>query len=82
MENAAKLVRPGGVLVYCTCTIEPEENQEIVRKFLEGHPEFSLENAGNFVKHDLVSADGFVETFPHRHAMDGSFAARLIRSSS
>ncbi len=82
IENAAKLVRPGGVLVYCTCTTEPEENQEIVRSFLERHPEFKLENAGDFVNHNLVNADGFVETFPHRQGMDGSFAARLVRVSS
>jgi 16S rRNA (cytosine967-C5)-methyltransferase len=82
MENAARLVRPGGVLVYSTCTTEPEENLGIIRTFLEKHPEFSAENAGQFVNHDVVSPEGFVETFPHRHAMDGSFAARLVRSMS
>jgi len=81
LENAARLVKPGGVIVYSTCTTEPEENQEIVWKFLARHPEFSLEHASPFVSHDLVSADGFVETFPHRHGMDGSFAARLVKSS-
>jgi len=82
IENAAKLVKPGGVLVYSTCTTEPEENQEIVKKFLDRHPEFTLDNAERYVSHDLVTPEGFVETFPHRHAMDGSFAARLVRASS
>ncbi|HUI63216.1 MAG TPA: 16S rRNA (cytosine(967)-C(5))-methyltransferase RsmB [Bacteroidota bacterium] len=79
MENAAPLVKPGGALVYCTCTMEPEENQQIVRTFLERHPEFALENAQAYVSHDLVNAEGFVETYPHRHDMDGSFAARLVK---
>ena len=82
IERAAKLVKPGGALVYCTCTIEPEENQRIVKGFLEGHPEFSLDDPGKLVNHALVTPDGFVETFPHRHAMDGSFAARLLRAST
>jgi 16S rRNA (cytosine967-C5)-methyltransferase len=79
LDNAAALVRPGGTLVYSTCTTEPEENQTLVRTFLEGHPDFSLDDARKFVSSDLVTADGFVETFPHRHGMDGSFAARLVR---
>lgn len=81
MENAARLVKPGGVLVYCTCTTEPDENQEVVKAFLQAHPEFSIDPAGPFVSNDLVTPEGFIETFPHRHAMDGSFAARLIKAS-
>ena len=81
LANAARLVKPGGILVYSTCTIEPEENADIVRAFLRDHPEFALESAAQFVHSDLVSADGFVETYQHRHGMDGSFAARLRRSS-
>jgi len=82
MEHAAPLVKPGGVLVYCTCTMEPEENQQIVHAFLEHHPEFIQESAQAYVSHDLVNAEGFVETFPHRHDMDGSFAARLVKRGS
>jgi 16S rRNA (cytosine967-C5)-methyltransferase len=82
LDHAAELVKPGGVLVYSTCTMEPEENIERVKEFLAGHPEFRLDDARTLVPHDLVSTDGCVETFPHRHGMDGSFAARLVRSSS
>jgi len=82
IANAGRLVKPGGVLVYSTCTTEPEENQEVVKKFLQNHPQFSVDNAAQYVSNDLVDAEGFVETFPHRHGMDGSFAARLIRSTS
>lgn len=79
LENAATLVRPGGVLVYSTCTTEPEENMQMVRSFLDRHPEFSIEDARGLISSDLVSAEGCVETLPHRHGMDGSFAARLIK---
>jgi 16S rRNA (cytosine967-C5)-methyltransferase len=82
LDNAAKLVKPGGVLVYSTCTTEPEENQEVIKKFLEKHPEFMVDNAGQYVSHDLVTPEGYVETFPHRHSMDGSFAVRLVKAAS
>jgi 16S rRNA (cytosine967-C5)-methyltransferase len=77
LDNAARLVKPDGTIVYSTCTIEPEENQEVVQGFLDRHSEFELQPAENFVDRSLVGKDGFVETFPHRHDMDGSFAARL-----
>lgn len=77
IENGANLVKNGGVLVYSTCTPEPEENFGIVRSFLQGHPEFSVDHAAQFVPPALVTADGYVETYPHRHHMDGSFSVRL-----
>jgi 16S rRNA (cytosine967-C5)-methyltransferase len=82
LENASHMVKPGGVLVYSTCTIEPEENQEIVQGFLQKHPEFVLENAGRFVPPELVTPEGFVVTLPHKHGMDGSFAARLVKAGA
>jgi 16S rRNA (cytosine967-C5)-methyltransferase len=81
LENGARLVKPGGVLVYSTCSIEPEENEQVVRGFLDKHPEFRLEDAGGFVSKDLVTHEGYVATYPHRHGMDGSFAARLVKTT-
>jgi 16S rRNA (cytosine967-C5)-methyltransferase len=80
LENAARLVLPGGVIVYSTCTLESEENESIVEAFLRGHEEFRLENASQFVHHDLVDAAGYVRTFPHIHDLDGTYAARLVRT--
>ncbi|HTY37426.1 MAG TPA: 16S rRNA (cytosine(967)-C(5))-methyltransferase RsmB, partial [Bacteroidota bacterium] len=80
LDNASKLLRDGGVLVYSTCTTEPEENGDLVKAFLKNHPEFHLEDAGTIVNKSIVSPEGFVETFPHRHQLDGSFAARLVKS--
>ena len=70
----------GGVLVYSTCTIEPEENFGIIRSFLEHHPDFSVDSAAQFVHQSLVTPDGYVETLPHKHGMDGSFSIRLKKS--
>ena len=80
LENAAKLLKPGGVLVYSTCTTEPEENSLLIKSFLQKHPEFSIDDASKFVNKAVVSAEGMIETFPHKHHIDGSFACRLIKS--
>jgi 16S rRNA (cytosine967-C5)-methyltransferase len=77
MENAAILVKPGGVLVYSTCTIEPDENIGLVKEFLERHSEFSIESGSNSIHKDLIGNLGHVETFRHKHGMDGSFSVRL-----
>ncbi len=80
LNNAATLLKPGGALVYSTCTIEPEENFTVVKRFLSGHPEFEIDHAAKFGNEQLVSPDGFIETFPHRNGVDGSFAIRLIKN--
>jgi 16S rRNA (cytosine967-C5)-methyltransferase len=80
LENAARLVRPGGVLVYSTCTMEPEENHEVVMNFLKAHPEFAIDRAEQYLPPRVVDADGFLSTFPHKHRMDGAFGARLVRN--
>ena len=79
LTNAAKLLRSGGVIVYCTCTIEPEENEHIVKKFLYEHNDFHIESASRYVSEEITSPEGYIYTFPHRHGMDGSFAVRLVK---
>ncbi|MBM4169297.1 MAG: 16S rRNA (cytosine(967)-C(5))-methyltransferase RsmB [Ignavibacteria bacterium] len=82
LNHAATLVRDGGVLVYSTCTVEPEENSDIIRDFLAQHTGFTIENAAALVHTDLVQGDGIVATYPHVHGMDGSFAVRMRKNSS
>jgi 16S rRNA (cytosine967-C5)-methyltransferase len=80
LERTAALVPPGGLLVYSTCSLEPEENRAQVRDFLAGHPDFHRE-ATDAVPPELLSPEGDLMVLPHRHGMDGAFAARLRRSS-
>ncbi|MGH7597609.1 MAG: 16S rRNA (cytosine(967)-C(5))-methyltransferase RsmB [bacterium] len=80
LTDAAELVRQGGRLIYSTCTIDPEENDKVVEWFLEHHQEFRLEPARGFVHAAFCDERGYVRTFPHRHNMDGGFAARLVKS--
>lgn len=81
LTNAATFVKPGGVLVYSTCSIEPEENEEQIETFLKHHPEYLLEPAVQWLDVDLVTDSGFYASLPHVHGMDGAFAARLRRRS-
>ncbi|WP_456429597.1 16S rRNA (cytosine(967)-C(5))-methyltransferase RsmB [Rhodocaloribacter sp.] len=77
LDAAARLVRPGGLLVYGTCTIEPEENEERVAAFLGRRPEFALESVRGFVPDEMITPEGYFATFPPRHGIDGAFGARL-----
>lgn len=79
LDHAARLVKVGGALVYSTCSIEPEENTNIVQWFLEAHPEFVLEPAEERLP-ATVCRDGMMQTLPHLHRSDGAFAARLVRT--
>jgi 16S rRNA (cytosine967-C5)-methyltransferase len=75
LERGATLLASGGRLIYSTCSIEPEENEGVIRRFIEsGAPFRSLRLKAHT---GLVTADGFVRTFPHKHRMDGFFAAAL-----
>lgn len=83
LDAAACLVRPRGVLVYSTCSLEPEENAQQVAAFLERNQGFALEdaNALGLLPEGVLTPQGCLETLPHRHAADGAYAARMLRHS-
>ncbi|KAK7349904.1 hypothetical protein VNO77_07754 [Canavalia gladiata] len=74
-----KLVKPGGVLVYSTCSIDPKENDERVAAFLVRHPDFRIDPVDMFVPPDFVTHSGFFFSNPVKHSPYGSFAARSLR---
>lgn len=82
LDAATSLVRPGGVLVYSTCTFEGEETDQRIEAFLDRHEDFALDPADEFLPDDVVSPSGYLTTLPHRHRTDGAFAARLRRVTS
>ena len=78
LAQAAAVVRPGGTLVYATCSSEPDENEHVVSAFLATHPEFRSEPLTG----SSVDADGFRRTRPDRDGLDAFFAARLVRAQA
>lgn len=83
LAGASVLVKPGGRLVYATCSILPEENREIVEKFLETHPEFMLLDASSIMKSQHIDLDTgkYLELRPDIHGTDGFFAAAMERAA-
>lgn len=80
LRSAAALVRPGGLLVYSTCSLEPEENEAQVGALLDEHPGFSLSPPDAAVGDQLITPEGFLYVLPQNQGVDGSFAARLRRA--
>ena len=91
LDNAARLVKPGGRLVYSTCSLEPEEGEAQIAAFLVRNDAFSLdaiEPAALFGQTDWIEPSGCLRTFPYQlrletpewSGMDGFFATRLVRS--
>lgn len=76
LDSASQCVRPGGVLVYSTCTMNDEENSRIVADFLKNHPEFHVENATQWLT--VPGHEGpFIQLLPQRDNLDGFFIARM-----
>jgi len=74
LKNGSTYVKKGGVLLYSTCTVLPEENEEVVKAFLEKHDEFSVEA---FTLPGIGETDGNITLWPQRHGTDGFYICKL-----
>ena len=82
LAQAARLVKPGGRVVYATCSILDEENRGIAEGFLSAHRDFRLVPAADVLKKERIPVDAgeYFEVWPHRHGTDGFFAAVFERA--
>jgi len=78
LENNCRYVKDGGILVYSTCTILPEENEKNIERFLSSHPEFITEP---FFHGDIRANSGMMTFTPDEHGTDGFFVAKLRKKS-
>jgi 16S rRNA (cytosine967-C5)-methyltransferase len=79
LQNVAPAVKKGGRLIYCTCSLLPAENEDVIRQFLTNNPEFTLCPIPETIKNSLIDKSGFFRTYPHIHNTDGFFGAILQR---
>ena len=81
LENVSRYVRPGGALLYATCTLLERENEAVVNSFLEKHNCFTLEGFQIPGPFSDDAPSGMVTCWPHRHGTDGFYFAKLRRHS-
>ena len=82
LQGVSPLVKAGGVLVYSTCSLEPEETDLVVEAFLRDYPDFASDDSRGTLPPavaGLVDSKGVLRTWPHRHGIDGFYAIRLKR---
>jgi len=81
LQSAALALKPGGVLVYSTCTLQPAENEDMVAAFLQEHPDFHPEDLAPHLPAGLDPEGAYLHLYPHIHETDGFFIARLRREA-
>jgi len=81
LASAARMIKVGGRLVYATCSLLREENEDVVEPFLAAHPEFALVPMHEVLAEQKISLEmqDYLKLFPHIHHTDGFFAAVLTR---
>jgi 16S rRNA (cytosine967-C5)-methyltransferase len=82
LQTLAPLVKVGGILQYVVCSLEPEENEQVLAVFMEKHPNFMIHTSCNTLAEAVrpfVDDNGFFKTYPHTSQMDGFFSVRFKR---
>jgi 16S rRNA (cytosine967-C5)-methyltransferase len=77
LNNAAKLLKSNGIMVYSTCSIEPEENQEVIDKFLHQNKDFQLDKITPYLPWEIEDDKGYFQILQSKQNIDGFFIARL-----
>jgi len=84
LDRTAHVLKPGGHLIYSTCSSEPDENEEVVSRFLSSHPGFGVDPPRAFLEDPVLAAtldgSGFLQTLPSAHGLEAFFAARLVKT--
>jgi len=82
LDHVSHLLKPGGILVYATCSTEPEENEDVMGSFLRQHPDYRLDPVAAYLPASarlFVHGDGYAQTWPGPEGLDGFFGARFRR---
>jgi len=83
LESASNYAKPGGILVYSTCTLHPLENEQVIESFLATHPDWRIDAPPtNSPLNSFVTSAGWIKVWPHQEQMDGFFMVRLRQQSS
>ena len=79
LNHMSQFLNPEGILVYGTCSLEPEENWKVVEQFLKLKSDFQLVTGSSRLPDEWINKYGYLQTLPHVHGVDGMFAAKLKR---
>ena len=79
LQQAAHWVKPKGVLVYATCTLNISENEKVIQSFLASNSHWSIQPTIDTIAQNWVTSEGWIKVYPHRANMDGFFMVRLVR---
>lgn len=79
LNNVYQFVKPGGILIYATCSLEEEENWQVAEAFLKLHDDFKVLSIDNAELKQFIDEKGALKTFPPKNKMDGMFAVKMIR---
>ncbi|MGB5712343.1 MAG: 16S rRNA (cytosine(967)-C(5))-methyltransferase [Waterburya sp.] len=81
LEQASNWVKPKGILVYATCTLNVLENEKVIQSFLENNSNWSIQSPPDAISQNWVTIEDWIKVYPHRNNMDGFFMVRLLRDN-